>query len=243
MHTQHSTRYQLFIQTRHPQEVSDFFHVFNTSNILNVVYWKEYFDMVRNVQGDIVECGIGRGRSLLTILALESLLRTFDGYTPRIIHALDSFEGFPEPTAEDASPRNPLQGEWSHSPNGHFKYSIANLHEIINKANISKSVHDELILIKGFFHKTAHQVTAQKIAILHLDSDLYTSVKIPLTMLADRVAPNGIIVLDDYLLDDPQENSEPFPGARRAVTEFLQDRSDFQLNTSIRGTPYLIKTA
>lgn len=38
------TRSQLFIQTRHPQEVSDFFHVFNTSNILNLVYWKEYFD-------------------------------------------------------------------------------------------------------------------------------------------------------------------------------------------------------
>ncbi|VUZ29010.1 Uncharacterised protein [uncultured Comamonas sp.] len=237
-----NTRHQLFIQSPHSKDVSDFFHIFNTPNILNVIYWEKYFDMIKNIEGDIVECGVGRGRSLLTILALESLFRTFDDYIPKGIHALDSFEGFPEPTAEDISPRKTQKGEWSQSPNGQFNYSISNLHQIIRNAGIQESLHDELILIKGFFDETVHQIAAPKIALLHLDSDLYLSIKTPLATLADKISIGGIVVLDDYLLHDANQESEPFPGARRAVNEFLQSRTDFEQRISVRGTPYLVRT-
>ena len=238
-----TTRHRLFFQTPHPTSVDDFYHVFNSPNILNVVYWHEYFNMVRDVRGDIVECGIGRGRSLLTLLALESLFRTFEGYKPRTIHGLDSFQGFPEPTAEDASPRNPQKGEWSRSPNEQFEYSIQNLQEIISRAGIADSVRSDLRLLPGFFDETASRVAAEEIAILHLDSDLYASVLHPLVTLADKVVRGGIVVIDDYLLDDPQQATEPFPGARRAVDEFIAQRRDFALKVSVRGTPYLLKTA
>jgi len=236
-------RHQLFIQSPHPAEVSDLFHILNTPNILNAIYWNDYFRMVQGISGDIVEFGVGRGRSLLPIMAVESLFRTFDGYTARRIHALDSFEGFPEPTAEDTSPRAAKKGDWSHSPNGQFQYSIANLHKIIEQANIPRSIHDELVLIKGFFNQTVHQVNSKNIAILHLDGDLYASVKAPLTVLADKVAEGGMIVIDDYLMNDPHQHSEPFPGARLAVNEFLQSRTDFEQRISVRGTPYLLRTA
>lgn len=237
-----NTKHQLFIQSPHPKDVNDFYHIFNLPNILNVVYWEKYFSTIKNIEGDIIECGVGRGRSLLTILALESLFRTFDGYAPKSIYALDSFEGFPEPTAEDTSPRKTQKGEWSQSPNGHFNYSISNLHQIIRNSGIPKYVHDELTLIKGFFNETIHQIAAPKIALLHLDSDLYLSIKIPLFALADRIAIGGIVVLDDYLLHDANQESEPFPGARRAVNEFLQSRTDFEQRISVRGTPYLVRT-
>lgn len=238
-----TTRHRLFRQTPHPAEVSDFFHVFNSPNILNVAYWYEYFGLVRSVPGDIVECGVGRGRSLLTLLALESLFRTFDGYAPRRIHGLDSFEGFPEPSAKDASPRNPKKGEWSKSPNGQFDYSIANLLKIISLAGIEQTVRDDLVLLKGFFGETARQVSAETVALLHLDGDLYVSVRDPLDALASKIQKGGIIVIDDFLVADPHQDTEAFPGARRAVEEFMAQHNDFELKASLRGTPYLIKVA
>lgn len=238
-----SQRASLFKQTKHPAGVSDYWHVFNTSNILNVAYWLEYFRMIQEVKGDIVECGIGRGRSLLTIMALESLFRTFPGYRPRKIFGLDSFEGFPEPSKEDVSPRNPKKGEWSASPNGEFTYSLENLNRIIRNAEIAPEIVDDLTLMKGFFDQTAPNVAAKEIVILHLDGDLYRSVRDPLFILADRVAVGGVVVIDDFRLHNPDKKNEAFPGARRAVEEFMRDHDHFVIRESIRGTPYLLKVA
>ena len=234
-------RASLFKQTKHPAEVSDYWHVFNTSNILNVVYWLEYFRMTQEIKGDLIECGIGRGRSLLTMMALESLFRTFSGYTPRKTFGLDSFEGFPEPSEEDISPRNPKKGEWSVSPNGEFSYSIENLKKIIQNAEIASDVVNDLILMKGFFDKTAPEVTTNNIAILHLDGDLYHSVRDPLFILSDKITVGGVVVIDDFRLRNPDSKSEAFPGARRAVEEFMDARKEFVIRESIRGTPYLLK--
>ncbi len=234
-------RYHLFIQTPHPKDVNDYWHIFNTPNILNAVYWNNFFQLVHGLDGDIVECGVGRGRSLLTLLSLESYYRTFSSYAPRTILALDSFEGFPEPAPEDSSPRNPKKGEWSSSPNNDFKYSSEALKKIISNAGIPDSTTRDLQIIKGFFKDSLPKVSSEKIAILHLDSDLYHSVKDPLLALADKMVPGGIIVIDDYLLADDNQASEPFPGARLAIEEFLESHNDFCLNESVRGTPYLTK--
>jgi ubiquinone/menaquinone biosynthesis C-methylase UbiE len=50
------------------------FHQLNCGNIGNVVYWREFFRMAAGVAGDVVECGVGRGRSLLILAALNDLL-------------------------------------------------------------------------------------------------------------------------------------------------------------------------
>ena len=210
-------------------------YVYNKSNILNVLYWVKYFEMVADVQGSIVECGVGRGRSLVTLLALQDY---FDEFLKRDIYALDSFEGFPEPDLEDESPRKPQKGEWSKSPNKQFSYSINNLKKILQKADISQ---EKCTIIKGFFDKSTKDLNVKKIAILHLDGDLYNSVKQPLTNLASKVSINGIIVIDDFIENDTNQEKEMFPGARKAVEEFLVENNNYILKTSIRGTPYLVR--
>ncbi len=50
---------KLFKQIRHPKSVNDYYHIFNSSNALNVVYWWEFFKQVQGINGDIVECGVG----------------------------------------------------------------------------------------------------------------------------------------------------------------------------------------
>ncbi len=226
---------QLFNQVRHPESVDDFYHIFNSSNALNVVYWWEFFRKIQKVKGDIVECGVGRGRSLITLSAINKLISQTEGTDERRIFALDSFEGFPEPTVKDVSSRNSKKGEWSNSPNNQFSYSPDSISKVLKHADIDSTIN----FIKGFFDKTTLNLPTDEIAILHLDGDLYESVLHPLNNLWKQVAVGGIIVIDDFLFDS--DDNEGFPGARLAVMEFLEKNNSFEYLQSIRGTPYLIR--
>ena len=128
--------YDQFKQETHPRDVNDYYHCFNACNILNVIYWRYYFEIVKNIDGDIVECGVGRARSLITILALNRLYESFNSHKSRKVFGLDSFEGFPRPHKFDHSKRNPKKGEWSYSPNKQFKYTINSINQVIKNANL-----------------------------------------------------------------------------------------------------------
>jgi len=226
---------ELFIQKPHPSSVSDYFHCMDSGNILNVVYWWEFFQQTSSIDGDIVECGVGRGRSLITLMSINNLMTNISPNYSKQIYALDSFEGFPEPSKEDVSPRNPKKGEWHESPNKQFKYSIKTLNEIITNSNLDNNVKT----IKGFFEKTTVDFPTDKISILHLDGDLYQSLLAPLKNLWHKISIGGIIVIDDFVSDEEFAADEQFPGARQAVKEFLKTNDCFEYLVSIRGTPYL----
>ena len=229
----------LFKQTKHPSDLSDYYHLYNSSNILNVVYWWEYFREINfhEIEGDIVECGVGRGRSLITLASINRLVSNYYGVKKRKIFALDSFEGFPDPTSFDASPRNPKQGDWSMSPNNQFEYSPEAIKMVLKNAEVD----EDIDFIKGFFDTTTKNLATESISILHLDGDLYESVRDPLNNLWNKVSIGGVIVLDDYLFESKEE--EPFPGARKAVMDFLEKNTSFEYLKSIRGTPYLKRIA
>ena len=74
-------------------------------------------------------------------------------------------------------------------------------------------------------------------AILHLDGDLYESIKAPLNNLWQKVVIGGLIVIDDFSVKETADES--FPGARTAIKEFMRDNDFFDYLTSMRGTPYL----
>jgi O-methyltransferase len=175
------------------------------------------------------------------------------GGANRTVFALDSFEGFPEPSLQDKSPRNPKKGEWSESPNKQFNYSVSNLLRILECAELSHYLKfeppeaifanaEKLRVIKGFFDKTTQTLELSQIALLHLDGDLYESVRAPLNNLANKIAVGGVVVIDDYKLEKETNTEEAFPGARLAVNEFLERNSNFTVGESIRGTPFLTRT-
>lgn len=93
------------------------------------------FGQIRKLKGDIVECGVDRGRSLITIASLNRLAAALDGQQERKILALDSFEGFPELTEFDESPRAPKKGQWSESPSSQFKYSPETISKVMHHAS------------------------------------------------------------------------------------------------------------
>ncbi len=61
------------------------------------------------------------------------------------------------------------------------------------------------------------EVGAERVAWAHIDVDIYAAVRDCLEYLYPRMAPGGMIVLDDY-------GFPSCPGARRAVDEFFAGR-------------------
>ena len=222
-------------EQRHRSDIDEKYHQLNLGNIGRVMYWQNFFDMIKAVEGDIVECGVGRGRSLLILAAINSLLAASDGGQRRIF-GYDSFEGFPEPTVEDSSPRNPQKGEWSRSPSGNYTYSEDFTKQVIESAAVTTEM---VTLTKGFFSESLAMHPDRPIALLHVDGDLYQSYTSTLQNLFARVAKGGIIVFDDFFEKD-DVTTEPFPGARQAVKDFLRD-SYSKLQVSMIGTYYFVK--
>lgn len=222
------------LESPHNTMIDEKFHQLNLGNIGNVVYWLRFFEAIAPVPGDIVECGVGRGRSLVVMAALNYFLSKEEG-GQRALWGYDSFEGFPLPTKQDDSPRKPQKGEWSASPSGKYQYSPEFIHLVLTEAGIPPDRHPSLV--KGFFGDTLKSHPDHPIALLNVDGDLYQSYKDTLNNLYPKVAKGGIIVFDDF---SEEKNDEAFPGARLAVKEFLGE--DFKkLKMSIGGTYYFVK--
>ncbi len=224
-----------FEHVRNP-EIDEKFHQLNLGSTRNVIYWLKFFEMAKDVPGDIVECGIGGGKSLLIIAAINYFLNKKEG-GQRHIFGYDSFEGFPRPTIKDKSPRNSKKGEWSHSPSGKYKYS-KKFTKLVLKEGMIPLNKISLTLTKGFFSNSLKKHPQKPIAILHIDGDLYQSYKAALENLFDKVNKGGIIIFDDFTKEEKKE--EKFPGARLAVKEFLGNKYK-NLQSSIRGTCFFIK--
>jgi hypothetical protein len=123
----------------------------------------------------------------------------------RSIHLYDSFAGFPAPSKEDKSKRNPRKGEWA-TP-------IEEANQIKKKANVPVEV------IKGFFEDTTKDYNGGPIAVLHIDCDLYQSYKTVLETLYDKVVSGGLIMFDEY------GEGDKWPGAVQAINEFFEDKN------------------
>jgi O-methyltransferase len=167
--------------------------------------WREYFAHVMSIPnripGAFVELGFGKGNSCNFVVKLMN-----DGLLDkRDIWIYDSFEGFPEPTPEDTSPRNATKGEhrWPIDP----------------ALDIKDKISTNVEVVKGFVEDTLpHSYTGGDIAVLHIDLDLYSGYKTALNSLYDKVIKGGVILFDEYR--SPRQ-LRSWPGASLAVDEFF----------------------
>lgn len=163
-------------------------------------------ESVRNVDGDIVECGFSIGHGAL----LFSLLGEHIGVN-RTYYGFDSFEGFPDPVAMDESTPIKGRGFWANPPDTVLK--------VLRDGRLSEdTIQNRIRLVKGWFDKTIPSYEG-KIAFLHLDCDLYESYKLTLEQLYDKVQPGGVILFDEY-------KDDRWPGATKAIDEFFADKPE-----------------
>jgi O-methyltransferase len=75
-------------------------------------------------------------------------------------------------------------------------------------------------VVQGFFPSAAEGRQLGAIAFCHLDVDVYEGTRKSLEYLEPRLAPKGLIVLDDL-------DHKECPGVRKAMTEFLMAHPRF----------------
>ncbi len=175
---------------------------------INIIF--ELLTRTREVPGDIAECGVFRGE---TLLAMGLRLEQAERLSSKRIFGFDSFEGFDELVELDVE----LGG-------------AANIHKQVG--GFSETSHGQLLaklrrwglgdrveLVPGYFDDTLAGYADRRFSFVHLDCDLYGSYKTCLEFFYPRLSPGAIVLLDEY-------NDPPWPGCNKAVDEFLADKPE-----------------
>jgi hypothetical protein len=197
------------------------------ANAARFLYQQRLFQRIGPLDGDVVECGVGKGVTLLMWAAL-----CHEEAGQRRIWGFDSFEGFPEPTAEDDSERKPRRGEWNVG-------TIRDMHKMLVGAGFADLwLRTRVTLVKGFFEESLAKYTGDEIALLHIDADLYESYKTVLEDLYGKVRPGGVIAFDEYMGSFEHHG---FPGAKKAVDEFFADKDATIQRDEAFGKYFVVK--
>ena len=163
------------------------------------------------IQGDIIECGVWRGGSMMaiamTLLAEQDLSRT--------LHLFDTFEGMPPPTEADRTWLGRAASSLlEESDRSSFVWAYAPLEDV--RANIASTNYpsDRIRFIRGKVEDTIPKDSPAKISILRLDTDWYESTRHELIHLYPKLSIGGVLIIDDY---------GHWKGARKAVDEYVKD--------------------
>ena len=197
-----------------------------------------------HIEGDLVEAGVYKGRSLL---AAGLLLKELG--SSKKIYGYDSFQGFPVDAYhenDDLARFDDLLRSGRISQEHYDKvqrnrtfrsleiasgvstanislsgdFSRAKIEEVLAKAQFLEL--DNIEIIPGPFSTTMSEdapVKPQQLMAVLLDCDLFMSYKVALPFVWRRLPVGGYIFLDEYY-------SLKFPGARMATDEFFASRQD-----------------
>ena len=173
---------------------------------------KYLFD--NDIEGDIVECGVWRGGSMM--LAANKL-RNLKCLNKKIF-LFDTFQGMTEPSEVDiAWDSISAQERLVNEPRfeGRNAWCYSTLDEV--KSNLFKTQYpkENIFFIEGKVENTLPSNLVDKISLLRLDTDWYESTKHELECLFDKLVVGGILIIDDY---------GHWQGAKKAVDEFIKER-------------------
>jgi O-methyltransferase len=168
--------------------------------------------VANDIPGDIVECGVWRGGSMMAVA--RALLQLGD--MTRDLYLYDTFEGMPRPTGEDVSYGGEIaidRWETMTSADGQTTWSNCSLEEV--KAALFSVGYDnsKIHFRKGKVEETIPAYAPPTISLLRLDTDWYESTYHELVHLFPRLSPGGVIILDDY---------GHWLGARKATDEYIE---------------------
>lgn len=190
------------------------FSVFATrQNFTRFIETLRYWEMISDVPGNILECGVAGGNFLFAMAHFSSIYEPHH-YTRKII-GFDTFEGFTQPSKEDltSGAKHMISGGLCYDSFQYLTEAIKLFDQNRQIGNISKiSLHKGDIAETLPKYLTDHP--ASVISLLHLDLDLYTPTKKVLELAIDRMPKGAMVVFDEI-------NHEDYPGETIAVIEQL----------------------
>jgi hypothetical protein len=219
--------------THTPQSIFDSFNSFLLSNdrrVFNKLISRALlYNEVKDIPGDIVECGVFKGTGLYTFLKLKNIFNPntskkvigFDFFnTKELIHSIDN--------NLDKEAMEVLFDERNFIHDKSFK-------EIFNNQLLSHGfLESEFQLIEGDISDTSKKFSQEnpgfKISLMYMDLDLELPTYNTLINLWDNITKGGIIVFDEYGYHKWSES--------RGVDRFIEEK-----NLSIKSLDYVCPTA
>lgn len=184
----------------------------------------EAYQRVFDVPGAVVECGVFKGASFVTLATFRKLV---DPMPDRPLIGFDTFAEFPTTEfAPDVAKRKAFIDEA-----GSQSIAKDELHAVLERKGLGERVD----LVAGDITRTlpayidAHPEL--RVALLNLDTDIYEPAKVILEQLWPRMSPGGIVLLDDYGV---------FEGETKAVDEYFEGREIEIEALPYRATPRLL---
>jgi O-methyltransferase len=167
------------------------------------------------VPGDIVECGVFRGGSMMAVaLTLLEL-----GVRDRDLRLYDTFEGMSAPTKRDVAEPTGMAAtdkfpQVRHENGEGSDWCFAPLEEVRRNMESTGYPAERVHYVKGKVEDTLPAQAPERIALLRLDTDFYESTLHEMRHLWPRLSRGGVIMIDDYLW---------WRGAREAVDEYIRE--------------------
>ena len=167
-----------------------------------------------NIRGSIVECGVWRGGSMMTVA--KTLINLND--TCRDLFLCDTFQGMPLPDPKyDIDLNNVNASEYlskNEKNEDDYIWAFSQIEKV--KSNMFSTDYDtnRIHYLAGLVENTLPDERIKEIALLRLDTDFYSSTAHELNVLFPKLVKGGIIIIDDY---------GHWGGARKAVDEYFSN--------------------
>jgi len=166
--------------------------------------------IVRNkIPGDIVECGVWMGGSMLTIA--KTLIEL--GEDDRNLYLYDTFDGMTVPTENDIAFNNQSASDMYVKEKG-SQWCSAPLEKVKEVMYSSGYSHEKIHFIRGKVEETLPDFMPNHISLLRLDTDWYESTYHELLYLFPVLSHHGMLIIDDYGY---------WQGAKLAVDQYFQE--------------------
>lgn len=143
----------------------------------------------KGVEGDYAEVGVYNGLTAKFICEAK-------GDKP--LHLFDTFEGLPEISKYDKT----------------FHKGQYNGNELFVKKRLKN--YPNIFIYKGLFPRTSEPIKNKKFVFVHLDADIYQSIKDCLEFFYPRMNKGGIILSHDYT----------HIGVKKAFNDFFNDKPE-----------------
>ncbi|HEX6116165.1 MAG TPA: class I SAM-dependent methyltransferase [Solirubrobacterales bacterium] len=160
------------------------------------------------VPGAFAECGVWRGGSIVAMIATLQEI----GAADREIYLYDTFEGMTEPSERDGAVRELWERTGGRPWPEYFDPDVFTEEEVRATVEATGYPPEKLHFVRGRVEETLPAEAPAELALLRLDTDFYESTRHELEHLYPRLAPGGVLIIDDY---------GEFAGARQAVDEYF----------------------
>ncbi len=152
------------------------------------------------VPGDLIETGVWRGGSCILMRGILAA----HGVEDRRVWVADSFSGLPRPDPA----RYPADTGDRHHTVTELAVSLAEVKDNFRRYGL---LDDQVRFLPGWFSETLPGAPIEKLALMRLDGDMYSSTIEALSALYPRLSDGGFCIIDDF---------GAVEGCRRAVEDF-----------------------